>query len=610
MNCSKLAICLAGLWSCSIVEGQIPVLNGRTVQFVPAAGRSLPDAYSFAYDGDVAVIGASRDATLAPEGGTAYVYERQSDGRWLERAQLLPASAQRCSHFGSKVAISGAVILVGYDGREANPRGEGCTFESAVPGHTVSVFERGGSEWAETATFRYFTNASLDIDGTNVAIGRIGGADVYRHVAFGVWEGPTFLQRTGIGGYPDDGFTGLQADVSGERVIVATSSDAYPDTGRTSFYMRANVFERSSDGVWTLAADITTDQIRFGLSALRGPTVSIAGDALTINDRIYVRDRYGSWTQHASTAGVSGAGSASLVSASLVNEHLALTQSDVLQRGADDFWRPLARLQRGTATSEPAAAGATRLLASDRRGQFWEYEVPAVGRIPMDLKLQAVTDVVGPDDVLVLRAHGYSHEDSGANVESLEYRIEGGDWQPMQPVDGAYDQKYEEAVANLLVSSLGILAPGSYRFCLRGTDSAGRATELLDQASDSSICAQVELVPRQSAADSWPPELSELGLYRDQVLVGQDNSLYVFADDVHTGGSSIRSMQYRIDTESWRPLASLDGQFGESGDTYETGFAILPVVHQLGSHEVCARAVDTTGNVTVPRCLLFEVVSN
>ena len=72
-------------------------------------------ALAVAIEGDVAIVGAMRDDGAAPTSGTAYVHF--FDGaNWIQQAKLIASDGSSNERFGSSVAVSGDVVLVGARG--------------------------------------------------------------------------------------------------------------------------------------------------------------------------------------------------------------------------------------------------------------------------------------------------------------------------------------------------------------------------------------------------------------------------------------------------------------------------------------------------------------
>lgn len=101
--------------------------------FMDYFGRSV------AIEGDIAVAGATFDAGLDVETGTAFVFERQGD-TWVRQAQLIADDGGQFDVFGVSASIENGVIFVGaYH--------ESGSFERSG---AVYAFEHIDDEWIQT----------------------------------------------------------------------------------------------------------------------------------------------------------------------------------------------------------------------------------------------------------------------------------------------------------------------------------------------------------------------------------------------------------------------------------------------------------------------------
>jgi hypothetical protein len=134
----------------------------------PGFGRSV------AIDGNVAVVGATTGGGMPEQGqpGAAYVFERQTDGRWQQVAKLLPLYEEPegigSSNFGTDVAIEGDVIVVG------------CYFSPQT-----TVFERRDGVWTRAAVLNDADGADVDIEDGTIMLSMDRGAFLYRRGATG-----------------------------------------------------------------------------------------------------------------------------------------------------------------------------------------------------------------------------------------------------------------------------------------------------------------------------------------------------------------------------------------------------------------------------------------
>ena len=103
-----------------------------------AAGATFGS--SVALSGDVAVIGAGRDNDAGPAAGSAYVF--RFDGTfWNEEAKLIASDAAGSDFFGSTISIDGDVVLVGANGDD----------DAGPTSGSAYVFRFDGTSWNEEA---------------------------------------------------------------------------------------------------------------------------------------------------------------------------------------------------------------------------------------------------------------------------------------------------------------------------------------------------------------------------------------------------------------------------------------------------------------------------
>lgn len=155
---------------------------------------------SVAIDGNVAVVGAAPGGGMPEHGrpGAAYVFERQSNGTWLQVAKLLPLYEEPegpgSSNFGTSVAIEGDVLVVG------------CYFSPQT-----TVFERRNGVWTRAAVLADTGGAVLDIEDGTIITSFTGGAHLYRRGAAG-WTRVQEL-RNGLP-MPDADYVGPSVAIS------------------------------------------------------------------------------------------------------------------------------------------------------------------------------------------------------------------------------------------------------------------------------------------------------------------------------------------------------------------------------------------------------------
>jgi len=114
---------------------------------------------SVALSGDLAVVGATGHDHAAREAGAAYVYRDRGYG-WVEEAELVAGAPGQYTLFGSSVAVSGNLIVVGA----------GWDHGAASYAGAVHVFRNDGSTWVEEQKLYASDAAASDQFGRAVAV--------------------------------------------------------------------------------------------------------------------------------------------------------------------------------------------------------------------------------------------------------------------------------------------------------------------------------------------------------------------------------------------------------------------------------------------------------
>jgi hypothetical protein len=179
---------------------------------------------SVAISGELALVGARRDDDNGESSGSAYVFER-SGSVWSQVAKLTASDGVRAGFFGTSVAISGDLAVVGaFQNDDGDNSGSAYVFDASAG-------------WSEVA--------------------RLTASD----------------------GALNDGFGGSVA-ISGDLALVGAFSD---DDGGQLSSGSAYVFERS-EGVWSQVAKLTAtdaaESDQFGVS------VSISGDLALVGAHV------------------------------------------------------------------------------------------------------------------------------------------------------------------------------------------------------------------------------------------------------------------------------------------------------------------------------------
>jgi len=243
--------------------------------------------YSVALDGDTALVGcraASPDSVLGA--GAVYVFTRVG-GTWTLQQTLTAGDKGSSDHFGSSVALSGSIAVIG-----ASHAAGGASGTTARAG-AVYVFSRADSTWvqqrklcASDAEEDDHLGASVAFDGTTILAGApdvqvdgtysVGAAYVFSGGG-SIWSEQAKLTAASGERVQDAGF-GTSVAIDGNTALIGAPTSTGGASGTT--IGAAYVFTCSA-GSWTERADLaffTTDRAvsdRFG-----GAVVLDGGTAL------------------------------------------------------------------------------------------------------------------------------------------------------------------------------------------------------------------------------------------------------------------------------------------------------------------------------------------
>jgi len=210
------------LWWSGTAQGQ------RFEDSKSSAADGAPfDRFGTAVDvsGMTAVVGAPRDDDGGSSSGSAYIFEYDGS-RWIQTAKLTASDAAITDLFGTSVAISGDVVVIGapFSSRSKSSAGAVYLFEKPITGWT---------DMTETGTL----NASDE--------------------------------------KPGDGF-GTAVAIDGDFVVVGASQEFSGGTGKTY------VYEKPIDGWQTIteSAILTVSSANAGDRI--GSAVAISGDVVAV----------------------------------------------------------------------------------------------------------------------------------------------------------------------------------------------------------------------------------------------------------------------------------------------------------------------------------------
>jgi len=156
---SELAVVLCLL--CLVPTAFAQTLTQTEIQKLLASDSdSSSFGQSVSISGDRALIGAGYNGT-GVFSGSAYVYERDVEGTWLQVARLFPSDGTDFNRFDNSVSLSGDRALVGAN------RDSDAGFSSG----SAYIFELDGARtWVEVAKLTASGATSKDMFGGSVSL--------------------------------------------------------------------------------------------------------------------------------------------------------------------------------------------------------------------------------------------------------------------------------------------------------------------------------------------------------------------------------------------------------------------------------------------------------
>ena len=282
----------------------------QQAKLTAADADPLSDSFgsSVAFSGDFALIGAHLDIDRGSSAGAAYVFMRQG-GTWTQQAKLTASDGDGLEQFGSSVALSGDLALIGAHIKDDDQGREGVG--------AAYIFVRQSNIWTEQAKLTASDGEEEDAFGFSVALsgdlaligaaraaGKVdnsGAAYVFAR------QGGTWTQQaklTAIDGEEEDRF-GISVAFSGDLALIG----AHLDDNQAQNAGAAYVFVRQG-GTWTQQTKLTAadgeEEDRFGVSvAFSGGLALVGAERGSDAAAAYVFARQGdTWTQQTRLTGV------------------------------------------------------------------------------------------------------------------------------------------------------------------------------------------------------------------------------------------------------------------------------------------------------------------
>lgn len=258
---------------------------------------------SLAVDGNYLIVGCSsqdydeNEANYINDApGAAYVFEKDSNGNWIQTQKLVASDRARLDVFGDSVAISGeyAVVTAPWEDEDEN---DANTLDLAG---SAFVFERDtNGVWqrvqkivaSDRKAGMAFGESALAIDGDHIAVGvfretedgsgnnilgSAGAVYIFKRNAAGNWneEQKIVASDREIGEW-----FGASVALQGNTLVVGASQEYL--LGNTSAqYGAVYVFEKDGSGVWNEVQKIRPDFLN--RSSKFGHSVDLDGNRMVV----------------------------------------------------------------------------------------------------------------------------------------------------------------------------------------------------------------------------------------------------------------------------------------------------------------------------------------
>ena len=247
--------------------GPPPPFRQITETKIVASDRAAEDYFgvSVAISGNYAIVGAWNDSN----NGSAYIFERDTNGTWSQKQKIVASDGQASDQFGFSVAISGNYAIVGA-WRDDSNKGSAYIFERNTNGTWSQKQKIVASDREEQGP--QLVGISVAISGNYAIIGgrgydsNTGSAFIFERNTNGTWSQK---QKIVASDGEDYAYFGESVAISGNYAIVGA-------WGHDDMTGSAYIIERNTNGTWSQKQKIVSSDLQFG--DYFGYSVAISGN--------------------------------------------------------------------------------------------------------------------------------------------------------------------------------------------------------------------------------------------------------------------------------------------------------------------------------------------
>lgn len=272
--------------------------NWTQVAKLVASDRAAQDRFGFsvAIFGERAVVGATNKSIGGNQGqGAAYIFERQTNGQWIEVAKLTYPTGEALDNFGNAVALNEDKVVVGsaYADPDGNrDAGRAHVFEQDTSGTWVQTAVMEAADKSQGDTF----GSAVAVDSNWVAVGAwlaknnmpstndddAGAVYLFqKDTTTGQWSQQQKVTPDSMDWITGDLFGGTLALKGGTLVVGADGDDV--DENLQNLVLGAgsvHIFEKNPNGIFVQVQKITASDRE--MNASFGQKISLVDNKLLV----------------------------------------------------------------------------------------------------------------------------------------------------------------------------------------------------------------------------------------------------------------------------------------------------------------------------------------